>query len=153
MEFESKDLGKPPQDQHSSPLFTESSVSASSPGYCFLLLLLTVTNTVGSTHCSVLGFTDNWAGSHFPDPPSRLSTLFDFLRLPGEYYYCLYKEKEDMVNNVTHVVGDKTGMRRLMGRPGREEAACSCAAALGVCWENQKIIAELQNMRFYSQKP
>lgn len=49
MEFESKDLGKPPQDQRSSPLFTESSVSVSSPGYCFLLLLLTVTNTVGST--------------------------------------------------------------------------------------------------------
>lgn len=58
-----------------------------------------------------------------------------------------------MVNNVTLVVGDKTGMRRLVGRPGREEAACGCAAALSVCWENQKIIAELQNMRFYSQKP
>lgn len=100
----------------------------------------------------MLGFTDNWAGSHFPDPPSRLTTLLDFLRLPGESY-CLCKEKENVVNNVTHVVSDKTGMRRLAGRPGREEAACSCAAALSVCWENQKIIAELQNMKFYSQKP
>lgn len=100
----------------------------------------------------MLGFTDNWAGSHFPDPPSRLTTLLDFLRLPGEYY-CLCKEKEDVVDNVTHVVGDKTGMRRLAGRPGREEAACSRAEALSVCWENQKIITELQNMKFYSQKP